>query len=200
MAEQKALHRPMRTFYVDGRCSSLEKAYGPYPAFWQDLATWPGWRPTRKAFLKFQDTGTSSEIRNMTKRLGEYPPKKEEAIPEMKEEDVDEAEMVRELYEPMRQWYLTQAGLQKVHGAFPPNPETMRHWTAFKIVTSAFLDSDSPSEKQTGLTKKPSRFGDATGNRRKRPRHLNGSTQLVLVRPHQKKKKKTKTNKQNSAV
>lgn len=60
IAEQKALHRPMRAWYVDVRNSKLQLEHGPFPAFWQELEAWQAWRSVRKLFLRFQDTGAGS--------------------------------------------------------------------------------------------------------------------------------------------
>ena len=105
------------------------------------------------------------------------PPLKEE-----KEEDVSEADMVRELFEPMRAWYVDRARdeLRSSHGAFPPTAEALRDWTSFKAVTSAFLDEPVAAPP----TKRRSRFGDATGKKKKKKRDVaaKSARQLVLVR------------------
>ena len=55
-AEQKATYRPMRIWYADPR-NGLPSEHGAFPAFWQDLKTWPSYRQVRKHFIAFQDTG-----------------------------------------------------------------------------------------------------------------------------------------------
>ncbi|KAH8055102.1 hypothetical protein JL722_8527 [Aureococcus anophagefferens] len=57
MAEQKLLFQPMRKWYLDRRNVKLQAEHGLFPSMWMELDAWDGWKASKKAFLKFQDTG-----------------------------------------------------------------------------------------------------------------------------------------------
>ncbi|KAJ8601563.1 hypothetical protein CTAYLR_005208 [Chrysophaeum taylorii] len=186
LAEQKTLHRPMRSWYADARNGDLEAEYGPFPAFWQELDAWAGWRAVRKLYLRFQDTGVCSsewlsEKKKTTSASGSRPSEPPPPPPSSSSSNGcgdEDAAMIRELYEPMRAWYERRAGLREKHGAFPSSAGALRTWTAFGDVTNAFLEDgdDHPAPRK----RKRHRFTDATTRSRSNGEGNGG--QLVVVR------------------
>lgn len=140
LAEQKALHRPMRAWYSDARNVKLVEEHGPFPPFWQDLESWQSYRSVRKLFLRFQDTG-------------EFGPSASA-----------ESSGDRELYESMRSWYASRAELSSVHGTFPSDADSLQAWPSFKEVCEKFLEDPPKQDKK----RRRHVFGDAT-TVRKRP-------------------------------
>jgi len=257
LAEQKALHRPLRAWYVDARNAALRAEHGPFPGFWQDLATWAGWRAVRKAYLRHQDTGEwpratgapAEQQQQQQQHPGAQPSKVSETAADgeasSKEDNgtgrrennnsssqtaagteetttppsqqqqqqgattTTDAEMIRELFEPMRAWYASsaQASLRDARGAFPATADLLASWPAFREVTGRFLDappevvvvqgsSSSAPDDAAGDNSRPrkrNRFGDATGNKRAAtslttangggPAHV-ATNQLVVATPH----------------
>jgi hypothetical protein len=52
-------HVTMKTWYNSGGSSvipSLKEKYGDYPSLWKEVLNWPGWKETRKEYLKFTQT------------------------------------------------------------------------------------------------------------------------------------------------
>lgn len=102
----------------------------------------------------------------------------------------DDEEMIREVYEPMRAWYLadSQAGLRAIHGEFPADPSALQAWAAFKDVTVKFLrdgdDSSRPHQNHRYRRKrKRHKFADATTTTTaSRIDNGSNSNELVLVR------------------
>ncbi|KAH8070091.1 hypothetical protein JL721_5313 [Aureococcus anophagefferens] len=62
MAEQKLLFQPMRKWYLDRRNVKLQAEHGLFPSMWMELDAWDGWKASKKAFLKFQDTGDAEDL------------------------------------------------------------------------------------------------------------------------------------------
>lgn len=62
-------HVAMKTWYNNpdihnnAVIKNLKDKYGDYPALWKEVLNWPGWKETRKEYLKFQQTNemTNSE-------------------------------------------------------------------------------------------------------------------------------------------
>lgn len=57
-------HVVMKTWYNDSHdnivINKLKEKYGDYPALWKEALNWPGWKETRKEYLKFQQTNATT--------------------------------------------------------------------------------------------------------------------------------------------
>jgi len=186
MAEQKLLFQPMRKWYLDRRNVKLQAEHGLFPSMWMELDAWDGWKASKKAFLKFQDTGEwagSADAAAPAPPPAAVAPEPAAAPSPGAATSSDGAAaagvdlaMLRELHGPMGAWYAAdgRAALRASHGAYPASAEDLESWPAFEQITQAFLEDgdgagdDAPKPRP----RKKSRFSnrDATTKTNVEPR------------------------------
>lgn len=96
-------HVRMKMWYNDESRSNestmkyLKQQYGEYPSMWKEVLNWPGWKETRKEYLKYiQTSGNDMKEKNVeNKKDGEDQARKRKSrwgsAPSVKEETSSEA-------------------------------------------------------------------------------------------------------------
>jgi hypothetical protein len=59
VATVRTEHVAMKTWYMGDSPAAvaLKQKYGPYPGLWKEVLNWPGWKESRKEYLKEQQEG-----------------------------------------------------------------------------------------------------------------------------------------------
>jgi hypothetical protein len=63
-------HVAMKTWYNSDKntnnlvVTNLKEKYGDYPSLWKEVLNWPGWKETRKEYIKFQQTTDNRKSEN----------------------------------------------------------------------------------------------------------------------------------------
>ena len=66
VATVRSEHVKMKEWYNAGagEAGDLKQRYGPYPSLWKEVLNWPGWKESRRAYLRHQQTSSSTSTSN----------------------------------------------------------------------------------------------------------------------------------------
>ena len=72
VATVRTEHVVMKNWYAgaSAEAQTLQRQYGPYPSLWKEVLNWPGWKDSRRAYLKDTQTGNRTAATTTTTTTG----------------------------------------------------------------------------------------------------------------------------------